>query len=98
MEDVGKFTERYPLNSKLVKQPDGKLKELVWRAGFDDVIPQGMYAAQLTAVIGHLEIGVRDQFLAGLSPISDCGLPSPNADHHPSGPVKCDGRFQIARG
>jgi len=55
MKDLEGFKERNPLNSKLVKLPDGKLKELVWRAGFDDVVPPGMYAKKLEAVIGHLE-------------------------------------------
>jgi len=68
LADLKGFTERYPLNSKLVKK-DGKLVEMVYRAGGTvDVldakgastgktvtIPPGMYAAELTAVIAHLE-------------------------------------------
>ena len=45
--DLEGFEERYPLNSTLVKR-DGKLRELVWRGGFDDVIPPGLYAKQIT--------------------------------------------------
>jgi dipeptidyl-peptidase III len=58
MKDLKGFHERYPLNSKLVKRPDGTLHELVWRAGFDTVIRPGMYARQLKAVIGHLEAAI----------------------------------------
>jgi len=52
--DLEGFEERYPLNSTLVKH-DGKLRELVWRGGFDDVIAPGLYAKQINAVVGHLE-------------------------------------------
>lgn len=55
MADLEGFRERFPLNSKLVKRPDGRLQELVWRAGFDQVVPAGMYAAQIKRIIGHLE-------------------------------------------
>ncbi len=58
LKDLEGFRERYPLNSKIVKQPDGALEELVWRAGFDELIPPGMYAKQLNAVIGHLEAAI----------------------------------------
>ncbi|HEV8325415.1 MAG TPA: peptidase M49 [Myxococcota bacterium] len=68
LDDLKGFTERYPLNSKLVKK-DGKLVELVYRAGgtvevLDAAgkptgkavdIPAGLYATELAAVIGHLE-------------------------------------------
>jgi dipeptidyl-peptidase-3 len=52
--DLEGFEERHPLNSTLVKR-DGKLRELVWRGGFDDVIPPGLYAKQINAVVSHLE-------------------------------------------
>ena len=52
--DLEGFEERHPLNSTLVKR-DGKLRELVWRGGFDDVIPPGLYAKQINAIVGHLE-------------------------------------------
>ena len=54
VKDLEGFNERYPLNSTLVKR-DGKLRELVWRGGFDDVIPPGLYAKQINAIVGHLE-------------------------------------------
>ena len=42
------FSERYPLNSRLVKGPDGKLHEEVYRAGTPDGrIPPGRYATYL---------------------------------------------------
>lgn len=58
LRDLHGFRERYPLNSKLVKRPDGKLEEIVWRAGFDDVVPPGMYADQINAIVGHLEAAI----------------------------------------
>lgn len=58
LKDLEGFQERFPLNSKLVKRPDGTLREIVYRAGFDDVVPAGMYAKQLGAVIGHLEAAI----------------------------------------
>ena len=54
-KDLEGFEERNPLNSKLVKRPDGTLEEIVWRAGFDRNVPAGMYAERIEAVIGHLE-------------------------------------------
>jgi dipeptidyl-peptidase-3 len=53
-KDLEGFKERYPLNSTLVKR-DGQLRELVWRGGFDDVVPPGMYAKEINAIVGHLE-------------------------------------------
>jgi len=58
MKDLEGFEERYPLNSKLVKRPDGTLEEIVWRAGFDDVVPPGMYAERIRAVVKHLEAAI----------------------------------------
>jgi len=52
LKDLENFEERYPLNSKVVKK-DGKLMELVYRAGTDS-IPPGLYAEHLTQVIGYL--------------------------------------------
>jgi dipeptidyl-peptidase-3 len=54
IEDLDGFVERYPLNSTLVKR-DGKLREFVWRGGFDDVVPPGLYADQINRIVGHLE-------------------------------------------
>jgi dipeptidyl-peptidase-3 len=50
MKDLEGFTERYPLNSRLVKQ-DGKLVEEVYRVG-------GRYDAQIRQVVQHLEAAV----------------------------------------
>ena len=47
MADLKGFTERYPLNSRLVKQ-DGKLVEEVYKIG-------GRYSAQITEIVRHLE-------------------------------------------
>lgn len=58
LQDLQGFDERYPLNSKLIKRPDGQLEELVWRAGFDGLIPPGMYSRELKNVISHLEAAI----------------------------------------
>ena len=58
LKDLDGFEERYPLNSKLVRRSDGSLEEIVWRAGFDSVVPPGMYAGQIEAVISHLEAAI----------------------------------------
>ncbi len=58
LKDLEGFHEQNPLNARLVKRPDGALEEIVWRAGFDDVVAPGMYAKQLSAVIGHLEAAI----------------------------------------
>ena len=58
LDDLEGFEEQYPLNSKLVKRPDGTLEEVIWRAGFDDVVPAGMYAEQIRDIIGHLEAAI----------------------------------------
>lgn len=52
LRDLRRFRERYPLNSRVVRQ-DGRLTELVYRAG-DDNTPEGLYAAELRGVILHL--------------------------------------------
>ncbi|QDV68420.1 Peptidase family M49 [Rosistilla carotiformis] len=56
--DLEGFEEKYPLNSRLVKKADGTLEEQVYRAGFDHVIPGGMYAPELTEVCKHLEAAI----------------------------------------
>lgn len=58
LDDLKGFEERYPLNSKLIKRPDGQLEELVWRAGFDGVVPPGMYSRELRHIISHLEAAI----------------------------------------
>lgn len=42
------FTERYGLNSRLVKHPDGRLEEQVYRVG-------GMYGDAIARIAAHLE-------------------------------------------
>ena len=51
MKDVEKFKERYPLNSRLVKRPDGTLVEEVYKVG-------GRYDRQIRAIVAHLEAAV----------------------------------------
>ena len=58
MEDLKGFDEKYPLNSRLRKNADGSLEEQVYRAGFDNIVPSGLYARQLTNVITHLEAAI----------------------------------------
>lgn len=56
LADLKGFTERYPLNSRLVKEPSGKLVEQVWRAGTPDgKVPAGRYAAYLRKANEYLE-------------------------------------------
>ena len=50
LKDLQGFTERYPLNSRLVKE-QGKLTELVARAG----PPAGLYADKLARVVAALD-------------------------------------------
>lgn len=52
LKDLDGLQERYPLNSKVVKK-DGKIVELVYRAGTES-IPPGTYAKELSRVIGCL--------------------------------------------
>jgi len=48
LADLKDFLGRYPLNSRVVKGPDGKLREEVFRAGTPDgKIPAGLYATFL---------------------------------------------------
>lgn len=53
LNDLENFEEKYPLNSKVVKE-DGEIIEQVYRAGTDSV-PAGLYAKQLSRVIDNLE-------------------------------------------
>ena len=50
LADLRGFTEKYGLNSRLVKR-DGKLVEEVYRVG-------GRYSKEITAIVGHLEAAV----------------------------------------
>ena len=48
LDDLKGFQEKYPLNSRVVKGADGKLTELVYRAGTPDgKVPPGLYATFL---------------------------------------------------
>jgi dipeptidyl-peptidase-3 len=48
LDDLKGFQEKYPLNSRVVKAADGKLTELVYRAGTPDgKVPPGLYATFL---------------------------------------------------
>jgi dipeptidyl-peptidase-3 len=49
-KDLDGFTERYPLNSRLVKR-DGRLVEEVYRVG-------GRYSTHIEAIVAHLEAAV----------------------------------------
>lgn len=56
LADLKNFKERYALNSRVVKMPDGALVEQVWRAGTPDgSVPPGLYAEYLNKAIGYLE-------------------------------------------
>src|SRR4051812_18228287 len=55
LDELKGFQEKYPLNSRLVKQ-NGKLVEEVYRAGTPDgKVPPGLYARELRAVNRELE-------------------------------------------
>ena len=48
LADLKDFKAKYPLNSRVVKGPDGQLKEEVYRAGTPDgSVPPGLYAVYL---------------------------------------------------
>jgi dipeptidyl-peptidase-3 len=51
MADLKGFTEKYGLNSRLVKQADGRLVEEVYRIN-------GRYAPQIAAVVKHLDAAI----------------------------------------
>jgi dipeptidyl-peptidase-3 len=56
LADLKGFHERYPLNSQLVKTKDGKLAEMVYRAGTPDGrIPPGLYAPFLKKAIEYFQ-------------------------------------------
>jgi dipeptidyl-peptidase III len=52
MTDLEGFDERYGLNSRLVKDRTGRLREEVWRIG-------GRYGATIARIVGHLEAAQR---------------------------------------
>ena len=52
LDDLKGFQEKYPLNSRVAKAADGKLTELVYRAGTPDgKIPPGLYATFLKKAV-----------------------------------------------
>ena len=52
LEDLKNFQERYPLNSRVVKDGRG-IREEVYRAGTPDgKVPPGLYATYLKKAIG----------------------------------------------
>jgi dipeptidyl-peptidase-3 len=56
LADLKNFHEQYPLNSRLVKLPDGKLVEQVYRTGTPDGrVPAGLYAQYLQKAIDYLQ-------------------------------------------
>ena len=55
LQDLKGFTEKYPLNSRVVKV-NGQLREEVYRAGTPDgKVPPGLYATYLKRAIEYLE-------------------------------------------
>ena len=56
LADLTSFQEHAPLNSRVVKTPDGTLREEVYRAGTPDgSVPPGLYATYLKKAIACLE-------------------------------------------
>jgi dipeptidyl-peptidase-3 len=56
LQDLKGFPDKYPLNSRVVRSADGKLTELVYRAGTPDgKIAPGLYATFLKKANGYLE-------------------------------------------
>ncbi len=56
LEDLKNFQDKFPLNSRVVKGADGKLTELVYRAGTPDgKVPPGLYAIFLQKANEYLE-------------------------------------------
>ena len=56
LDDLKGFQEKYPLNSRVVKAAEGKLAELVYRAGTPDGrVPPGLYATFLKQTNDCLE-------------------------------------------
>ena len=56
LEDLKTFAERFPLNSRVVRGPDGTIREEVYRAGTPDgKVSPGLYALYLKKAIGFLQ-------------------------------------------
>jgi dipeptidyl-peptidase-3 len=75
LEDLKNFKERYPLNSRVVKEANGTLREEVYRAGTPDGrVAPGLYAVYLKKANEYLDRarGVAAQFdVAQAKAISD---------------------------
>jgi dipeptidyl-peptidase-3 len=56
LADLKDFKEQHPLNSRVVKGPDGTIREEVYRAGTPDGrVPPGLYATYLRKAIEYLD-------------------------------------------
>jgi dipeptidyl-peptidase-3 len=56
VQDLKALQEKYPLNSRVVKDASGKIHEEIYRAGTPDGrVPPGLYAAYLKKAISYLE-------------------------------------------
>jgi dipeptidyl-peptidase-3 len=56
LQDLKGFKEQFPLNSRVVKGPDGTIREEVYRAGTPDGrVPPGLYATYLKKAIQYLD-------------------------------------------
>jgi len=56
LQDMKGFREQYPLNSRVVKGADGRIREDVYRAGTPDGrVPPGLYAAHLKKANEYLD-------------------------------------------
>ena len=56
LDDLKSFKERYPLDSRVVKGPDGSIREEVYRAGTPDGrVAPGVYAVYLRKAVEYLE-------------------------------------------
>ncbi len=56
LQDLEGFKEKYPLNSKVIKEK-GRVKEVVWRTGNKD-FPAGLYEKELSEVIANLRLAL----------------------------------------
>lgn len=54
LADLEGFAEKYPLNSRIVKNVDGTIVEEVWRCGDGASIPPGRYAKEISNIVAHL--------------------------------------------
>ncbi|MGD0791062.1 MAG: hypothetical protein ABR920_04760 [Terriglobales bacterium] len=56
LEDLKGFQDKYSLNSRVVKSADGKLTELIYRAGTPDgKVPPGLYATFLKKAVEYFQ-------------------------------------------